>query len=188
MLYAIKPIDSTKKSLKELMNQMNEETLEYLIRNARKQSTIVLFPKMKLSSVYNLKTILEDLGVTSVFSKVDANLDQISNQVATVPSATADDDRLIFTRIGSDVSDDNCREVFDLRSVSQINCTASETVNGRRILVIYKKIGDKVGRRIVKRYVNNKDRIKRQNTIQSDNPGLYVDEVIHKVDISFTGS
>lgn len=195
-LYVIKPLDSTKKNLKQLLNYMTADIFKSLINNAKRQSTIVLFPKMKLSSTHHLRSILETMGVISIFSHTEANLALLSaSPIAFAPNKNTytnmEDQKFIFSRFGEDHPNKrNCEQVFQLRNSITANCTVSDTINGEHIKVVYRRIGNQIGRKIIKREVSrNKSihRSRRQMMSNLWNPGLYVDEVLHKVDMDITG-
>lgn len=178
------------------MNDLTADTLNTLIANAKRQSTIVLFPKMKLTSTYNLKDVLQKMGVLSVFSNSEANLALISSY--SYPPTTSkntyqdrndNEQRLIFSRFGNDIKNSvNCTEIFQSENPKIEDCSSMEIVNGQKVHVIYKRIGNQIGRKIIKRNIMNRhQRMRRQMEMNLSNPGLFVDEIVHKVDIDITG-
>lgn len=197
-MYALKPLNSEKKDLYQIINDMSPEILETLIKNAKPESSIVTFPKMKLTSNNYLRSALEDMGTKTLFSRVHSNLALLSpiNLVAPLPQnidrVETDNDRsgeqLIFTRFGGDSSSSmntTCDQVFKTDSPNAM-CTTKEIVNGKIVNVTYKKIGEKIGRKVQKRSVRMNRH--RRDTMEALNPGLFVDEVIHKVDMDITGT
>lgn len=198
ILYVIKPLDATRKDITQIIQDLTADSLDNLIKSARVQKTIVTFPKMKLTSSYNLKDVLEEMGIQSVFSTNEANLALLSpvqglNAAYTKPKEAEvksdSDDLFIFTRIGEEEppKSQSCAHLFEAKKASGLNCTAVETINNKNVTVMYKQIGDKVGRRIIVKRSTRMLRPRRQMAVDSWNPGLYVDEFLHKVEIDITG-
>lgn len=203
VMYVVMPFNSNKQILKDFESRITENDLEYLAGQTTFNSCQILFPKMKIESTVRLKPILRTLGVNSLFNPNDANLGLLSPGVGLVSKKVDAEvnplvsfqgnpnDVLIFSRTGETV---NCSAIFD--PASNVS-TCQDTVGDQK--VTYKKFGDKVGRRIARRSRRSKrdtidglrNLINQQSTGNDyQNPGLYAEEVIHKVymDITETGT
>lgn len=206
-MYVVVPNDSNKEKLKELELALNHNHIERLVNSVKYTGAVILFPKMRIESTLDLRKSLQLLGVKSLFDPREANLALLSpGLTSTTPKISqpsnpgldlvnknsAGNDVYIFNRNGDDL---NCTRIFIPNSTIQ---TCEEMVNGAtKQKVIYKKIGDKVGRRITKRMsprmTDNLDNIRQHFNAQVDpgrfeNPGLYADNVIHKVFMDITES
>lgn len=209
-MYVIVPNNSDKNRLMQLENSLTPADLERLANNTKYTAAVLTFPKMKIETTIDLKGILQKLGVTSLFNPSRANLALLSpgsglkstvSNVLTglgnavknpIAAATSGDDSvLIFSRLGQPV---DCTEIFNPNS-SVNTCQEVIPNTGRR--VVYKKIDGKVGRQIKRRSTSllsqTLDDIRNllnQNVelSASENPGLYADQVLHKVYMDITES
>ncbi|RZC34043.1 serpin B12 [Asbolus verrucosus] len=203
-MYVIVPNNSNKEKLKQLESQLSYTEIERLVNNVNYTGAVVLFPKMRIDSTIDLKRSLQMLGVKTLFNPSEANLALLSpgtnDSAANNPVIgesfqnpisvnTAGNDVIIFNRNRELV---NCTQIFDPNSM--VN-TCEEVVNGtsRQQKVTYKKIGGKVGRRITPRIAETLDNIReylnqQSNAEKFENPGLYADNVIHKVYMDITES
>ncbi|KAL3267200.1 hypothetical protein HHI36_011336 [Cryptolaemus montrouzieri] len=201
-MYVVKPINSSRDKLRSLENTLREEDLRRLVANVRETSVALLFPKMLIDSTVDLKSSLQYLGVSSLFNPAEANLalispgpiDNIRDKVK-IPSPSLptnpyeDDDVLIFNRFGDSM---NCTELFNMTKNAT---TCEQVITNTTHKVIYKKIDDKIGRRIVRQAMptenldNLRESINKQPNPQSyENPGLYANKVVHKVYMHITES
>lgn len=213
-MYVVKPINSTKDKLKSLEDVLTVEHLQRLVSNVKITSTVILFPKMLIDTTLDLKSPLKHLGISTLFNPAEANLALLSpgatapinnlsgkvnlgNAVINPISPTlpknpyeGNDSVLIFNRFGETV---NCTDLFD-KSNSNVT-TCEQVVSNTTQKVIYKKIGDKIGRRVTREsnpllpenLDSLRDSINRpENPVNFENPGLFVDKVIHKVYMHIT--
>ncbi|XP_065079922.1 serine protease inhibitor 28Dc-like [Ochlerotatus camptorhynchus] len=72
-MYIILPNSSTRVKLQQLMEQLDAPTLDGLISNMTMQTASVLFPKMHLSTSFELKSALQSLGTKSMFNRGQSN-------------------------------------------------------------------------------------------------------------------
>lgn len=206
-MYVIVPSNSNKSRLMQLENSLTPADLERLVNTTKYTAAVVTFPKMKIETTIDLKGVLQKLGVTSLFNPSQANLallspgsglkSTVSNIFSSLgnaiknPIAAGDQGILIFSRFGQPV---DCTEIFNPNS--NVN-TCQDVIpdSGRR--VVYKKIDGKVGRQIKRRSTSlvsqTLDGIR--NLLNQDpqlsateNPGLYADQVLHKVYMDITES
>nr|CAH7736634.1 unnamed protein product [Callosobruchus chinensis] len=190
-MYIIVPSDSNAARLKEFESSLTQENVDRLADNTVSTGTVMLFPKMKIESTIDLKEVLKSLGLRSLFDPSEANLallspgeamaDAASRAALALPAEEYDRSNvLIFSRNGFPV---NCSNIFDKNSTEKM----CETTDGSK-KVLYKKFGDKVGRRVAKRDTLDMVRklVEEQSSENFQNPGLYADQVIHKVYMHIT--
>lgn len=72
-MYIILPNSSTRVKLQKLMEKLDAPTLEGLISNMTMQTASVLFPKMHLTTSFELKSALQSLGSKSMFVRGESN-------------------------------------------------------------------------------------------------------------------
>lgn len=213
-MYVVKPMNSTKEKLKSLEDVLTLEHLQRLVSNVQITSSVILFPKMLIDSTLDLKDPLKHLGISSLFNPAEANLALLSpgatapignltgtvnlgNSVINPISPTipknqyeGNDSVLIFNRFGDTV---NCTDLFDKTNNNVTTC--EQIVSNTTKKVIYKKIGDKIGRRIARKARSSasddldslRENINRpENPTNFENPGLFADRVIHKVYMHIT--
>lgn len=207
-MYVVIPNDSNSAKLKELELRLMHTEIERLINNVKYTRVIILFPKMRIDSTIDLKESLKLLGVKTLFNPVESNLALLSPGIKTqdTHSVTGEalqnplsignadtKDIIIFTRNGEPV---NCTQIFDPSSgintcETIVNSTASQDK------IRYKKFGNKLGRKIERtilpRLSEDLDSIRHYINQQNDperfeNPGLFADNVIHKVYMDITES
>lgn len=72
-MYIILPNSSTRVKLQQLMEKLDAPTLDGLISNMTMQTASVLFPKMHLTTSFELKSALQSLGTKSMFIRGQSN-------------------------------------------------------------------------------------------------------------------
>ncbi|XP_060530341.1 serine protease inhibitor 28Dc isoform X2 [Cylas formicarius] len=169
-MYVVMPFNSDRKKLKDLESKLTVWNLNRLVESTTYSDSLILFPKMKIQSTIDLRRSLQDLGIRSLFDPNEANLALLASQ-----------DFKSRTRVGNNT---------DAESVTDPNENETET---------QKTIKDRldISSRIdtAKVAYETLDRIRQLINQQStsnkyQNPGLYADQIIHKVymDITETGT
>ncbi|XP_055641865.1 serine protease inhibitor 28Dc-like isoform X2 [Toxorhynchites rutilus septentrionalis] len=67
-MYIIKPNNSNREVLQDLIARLNSVAINEMIKRMRRKTAVVLFPKMHISSTFNLKKTLQILGARSMFN------------------------------------------------------------------------------------------------------------------------
>ncbi|XP_072398328.1 uncharacterized protein [Diabrotica undecimpunctata] len=219
VFYIIMPFESSVQKLKEFEDRITEADLESLAEKAIYKKALVSFPKMTLESTLNMKSVLTKLNITNLFNPAQANLGLMSAGPANIPFKRFPheeseinpltphhdnpNDVIIFNRFGNPV---NCSSIFDnSNNITTCEDTVIDAKGEHK--VIYKKFGNKIGRRIARSMSNEKtfkksskpfsnsrdtiDNLRHLINKQSAdnnylNPGLYADKVIHKVFLQVT--
>lgn len=96
-MYIIKPLFPKRHNVSELINKLDYEKVDHLIKRMSTRKCIIRFPKMEIKSKVDLKTPLQALGAWSMFVPEVANFAVMleSNKVST---STEDE---LLTRIAS---------------------------------------------------------------------------------------
>lgn len=217
-MYIIMPNNSSRTKLKDLHRTLTADKIEYMISKMKYNSAVILFPKMHLTSSYDLRNILQNLGVTSLFSVGGSDLSLIStgseNNAQSFgverpsasfnvenysgiqfPSQSSNDqqssteDRLIFSKIGE------ARKKRDLSYKSESSFKRNSQPLGLKDFVLKKRlIKENPTKKLLRlkretesgsQCLINLDTIRNEQILNnfSQNPRIYVDSIIHKVDL-----
>lgn len=84
-MYIIQPLQSSQQALMALQGKLNSEVIEDLIGKMYRRSALVAFPKLHLTESMNMKSILQNMGLGSIFSAVQNDLSLIATRE---PAAT----------------------------------------------------------------------------------------------------
>ncbi|XP_053663280.1 uncharacterized protein LOC128712412 [Anopheles marshallii] len=79
-MYVIMPNDSNRVKLQRLIPKLNGDKLNQLIDSMSIKTSIILFPKMHISNTVDLKRVLQQLGVSSMFRAERSNLSAMLNE------------------------------------------------------------------------------------------------------------
>uniref|UniRef100_A0A1B0DJV5 Serpin domain-containing protein n=1 Tax=Phlebotomus papatasi TaxID=29031 RepID=A0A1B0DJV5_PHLPP len=135
--YIIVPDDSNAFKLRQLQKDLTPDKIDYMISKMTLNTSILLLPKMHLTSEFKLKEVLSQLGVRTLFDEHLADLSLITDQDIygkigkLVPSALTQaggnaasnhhhqyenrEDFLIFSRLRGD--DDEDHDEMDMHNV-----------------------------------------------------------------------
>lgn len=175
-MYVILPRDSSKEKIKEVQGQMTAQKIDSIIDLMTLKTCVVLFPKMHLSSSHYLKPELEKLGLKRLFS-VESDLSLITRPSARFQPTNNDLSRFSTRTKRSAVSyktpsEDNSRKPLDFKDfLVNKRITKSDGTDKKK----------KRSKRDARDFVEELENL-RFNT--DENPGLFADEVIHKVDLN----
>ncbi|XP_071871755.1 serine protease inhibitor 28Dc isoform X2 [Bombus fervidus] len=77
-MYVLLPTTPGAKALREFKNKLTVDIIENLIKNAKNETCVIGFPRMKLSTSLSLRPTLAALGLESLFDPATADLSLIS--------------------------------------------------------------------------------------------------------------
>ncbi|KAG7188358.1 hypothetical protein KM043_008013 [Ampulex compressa] len=206
-MYILMPDAKGATALRTFANQLTVTTIDHLISNMKNETCVIGFPRMKLSSTLSLSQALKTLGLTSLFTPLLADLSLLSqngqqpqpalNSVTThAPSITQSqqttDKPYIFSRLGG----------FRIRRYRRTSRSSKlNTQYDRDSYNSSQEQNPKDDRTVVVKLEENKYRFEEaprglrkrrethvglddlRNSGNLQNPGLYADEVLHKVEI-----
>ncbi|XP_055592589.1 serine protease inhibitor 28Dc-like isoform X2 [Uranotaenia lowii] len=91
-MYVLKPTNSNRKALQELIAKLNAAEIDNLINRMRMTTALILFPKMHVSNTLNLKKTLKHIGVKSIFNPSKSDFSEISgaSRIESVDNRPAD--------------------------------------------------------------------------------------------------
>lgn len=193
-MYVILPRDSNRQRLVEVQGQLTAVKIEKMIDSMTIKSAVALFPKMHLTSSHYLKNDLQEMGVNSLFNEQSSDLslivdcpqgskvischnrNDLSSRV-TFPASTSESNR--FSR--------NKRGVVSYKTPSE-DKDRQHPLNFKDFLLkkrlLKSNVGDKkkTFRRSKRDTLEDLEAMRLLPTL--NNPGLFADEVIHKVDLN----
>ncbi|KAK9753310.1 Serpin (serine protease inhibitor) [Popillia japonica] len=199
-MYVIIPQDSNVNRLKSFEASLTSADILRLVKSTVYTQSVAVFPKMKVEATSDLREALQSLGIKSLFNPYEANLALLSSghnqeqayRPVTNPtphvsreSVGRDNDILIFSRFGTPI---NCTQIFNPNS----NISECEEIDSNtQKQVTYKKFGDKLGRRVTRNAQDSLDDLRLSlnrdpHNKNAENPGIYADQVLHKVYIDIT--
>uniref|UniRef100_A0A2C9GVF5 Serpin domain-containing protein n=1 Tax=Anopheles epiroticus TaxID=199890 RepID=A0A2C9GVF5_9DIPT len=81
-MYVIMPNDSNRAKLQRLIPKLTSENLKQMIDRMTIKTSIILFPKMHIGNTIDLRRVLHQLGVSSLFKPERSNLSAMLNEPA----------------------------------------------------------------------------------------------------------
>lgn len=177
-MYVFMPDDSTRDKVRALQANVDGQALNDVIGKMIVKTANVQLPKMHLQNSFNLKQVLEQLGASTIFSQENSNL----YRVLTKPS-----------RFGPE--GDNVEDVLDLLDDTRENAEKELRFRYGDECIITEKDVD--NQKTCLEYENcryggddcvccaqlSKGRKRRQTSDDKNQRPLYVNEVVHKVDV-----
>ncbi|XP_062551486.1 serine protease inhibitor 28Dc-like [Armigeres subalbatus] len=89
-MYVILPNNSSRSKVQQLLQKLDAATLDDLISNMKMTTASVLFPKMHLTSSFDLKAALQKLGMESLFDRERSNFSLLNpSHPETSPTVSA---------------------------------------------------------------------------------------------------
>nr|CAD7258877.1 unnamed protein product [Timema shepardi] len=180
IMYLVLPRDTGLDALRALKKRLSVDDIEELISSTKELPVIVSIPRMHLESTINLKDALEALGVHALFDPSKSDLGGIS------PGYARNDTFSLSMRIFEDdntttTTKTTAKTTAKVTKVDFLNTTATGST-------------PQASKNRTKRYTNTGYRpaevtmtMEEKPAIETSvNPGLYADDVIHKVEIEVT--
>lgn len=170
-MYVIMPFESSKEKLQQFQFKLTEKDLDKLVSKTEKTDATIAFPKMLIEGTYDLKDPLEALGVRSLFNPRQANLALISpgeSGDSLAPSTLAENQiKTSPNRNRSRTFPVDDKILFSSRTTSDANPVLES--------------------RFTQTLDNIRDLLNQQSPDNNyQNPGLYADQVVHKVYMNIT--
>ncbi|XP_058795977.1 leukocyte elastase inhibitor [Phymastichus coffea] len=210
-MYALLPTEEGTQGVKNLKSKLSPEAIQDLIGNMKNTSCIVTYPKMKLSSTLKLQRALEILGLKSLFDPRTADLSVLSpgrggestpSKLTTTPPTNAADPSPRsrfqggFKQPVQNLYGDSF--YFPSRIDARNLYRYEDRVGGYKVeqwsngYRFEKSRGKRQTRPIDRQFIDFLDHQnlptfgvdELRNTAGISNPGLYADDVIHKVEMT----
>lgn len=185
-MYVIMPKTSNPDSLRKLQEKLTAEKFEAMVNQMSLKTAVILFPKMHLTSGLHLKTELKELGAKSLFDFRKSDLSVLAaDEQGEEPSGPT------FSGASRDVASRNHkRETRDVKykvesEYDQANPLSMKDFVLKKRIVKKNQQGKKLKRskrQSSSEYTKNLEDIRGRQNLK--NPGLFAEEVIHKVDLT----
>lgn len=164
-MYVFLPNKSSKSKLKAAQKCLTAEKVEQIIANLRDTVCVVLFPRLHLSSSFNLKSKLQELGLNTLFENGQSDFSLMADAGSTNKKVNN--------------NNRNFRTNQNLRNQNGTELTRPWADN----------FNDLYSREIKFRSDFQDNSLKRIDELRNNgknlrNPGLFADEVVHKVDLT----
>jgi serine protease inhibitor len=179
-MYLVLPNEPGYRALKRLRYRLTVNHLQGLADCTTERTVIITLPRMKLESTIYLKEALKVLGIQTLFDPFQADLSQISDHRNV-------DSFIISDHLGDkNISQEQSTDVEDITSITHQypeNTTVNMNMSTDETPKKSENPTDSEKQKAIKhtqfRFSNNDPNI-------SNNPGLYADNVIHKVTVDVT--
>lgn len=204
-MYIIMPNDSNRQKLIELQSKLTSNALEDMISRMSVKTSVILMPKLHLDTQVNLRSTLMKMGIHDLFDIQKSDLSLISGMdlpsapqqgAANIDAKTVRNnvaqqhqDYLIFSRVGEEGEGDE-HKMRRKRHVTYKTESDKSTLTLKDLVI---------NKRITKSFPGKKTRKTREisDTSSADlknfddlrnsgnlkNPGLFADDVLHRVNI-----
>lgn len=195
-MYVIMPRDSNRQRLMEVQGQLTAVKIEKMIDSMTIKSAVALFPKMHLTSSHYLKNDLQEMGVNSLFNEQASDLSLLvdcppGSNILSCHNRVDRSSQLTYpmdesTRFSNNHGSRNKRGVS--YKTPNEDKDMQHPLNFKDFLLkkrlLKKSVGDKkkANRRSKRGTLEDLEALRYQPTQR--NPGLFADEVIHKVDLN----
>lgn len=194
-MYVLMPKTSNPASLKKLQQKLTTERFESMVNKMSLKTAVILFPKMHLTSGLHLKTELKDLGVESLFNE-EGDLAVMAGNLPDEKPLIFDKDynvsrpltskggrslqkRDVTYKVESEYKLDNPLRMKDFvlkKRISKKNSLGKKLKRSKRAKSSQKPLSEYT------KYTVEVEKIRKHSKLE--NPGLFADEVIHKVDLT----
>lgn len=178
-MYVFLPDESNRAKVRALQNKIDADEMNKIIRNMDVKTASIQFPKMHVQNSFNLKQVLEQLGGSSIFDREKSDLYRVLTNLTRLGGGEEPDidDALDFledTRANAELELKNSFGqdcvVIEKEVESAQKCPSSDCRYGGGQCVCCAQF--------------TKGRKRRQAQYNADKKSpLYVNEVMHKVDV-----
>lgn len=211
-MFIILPNNSNRQRLREFQANMTADKIDDMISKMEYKISVISIPKMHMVNTLNLKNVFNDMGLRALFRQDESDLSLISTGVeqqfvSGEPAATLPpypgyqrdaEEQFVFSRFGAAQSlNRTARSAVTYKASSGFRQSREplrlkDLVLGKRITKSYprKKTVSRGRRQVSTAFDENAailslqdlDRLRSSNGLP--NPGLFADEMIHKVDLT----
>lgn len=197
-MYIVMPNDSTREKLIALQSKLTSGVMEDMISRMSVKTSVILMPKLHLDTQFNLRQTLMQLGIHDLFDAYKSDLSLVAGteevvQPQPIAQPTKDGrsrfapsqqhrDYLVFSRVAEDEHSERQKRHVSYKTESdKSTLTLKDLVINKRITKSFpgkksRKTRDTVGSADLKSF----DRLR---TATLRNPGLFADDVLHRVNI-----
>ncbi|KAL9923917.1 serpin 28Dc isoform 1-T1 [Glossina fuscipes fuscipes] len=193
-MYVIQPNNSTRQKLREMQYFLDAEKIDNMIDKMVRKTTAMVFPKMHFTQDFNMKSLLQRLGVKDIFNSATSDLSLIGDIAQYSHNAPSTNNlHTIQSRrptVGISLEQEHLDRynepalVFSSRNGEFDEAFTNSETNTKETTIL-----SRIQRQA--NYLNpdfNADALvnleEQRNSAQNYRSDLFVDEIIHKVDLS----
>nr|XP_029718112.1 serine protease inhibitor 28Dc-like [Aedes albopictus] len=173
-MYVFLPDDSNRAKVRELLGQLNADTLNNIIGNMKVEKASIQFPKMHIQNSFNLKQVFGQLGASSFFDRERSDLYRMLSSGSSGDDLDVDD-ALDFLEDTQNNAELELKNAFGCL-ITEIDAESTECLSrvdcrygGGVCLCCVFRVNGRY-RRQIRRWDNKKH-------------PLYLNELMHKVDV-----
>uniref|UniRef100_A0A182TH12 Serpin domain-containing protein n=1 Tax=Anopheles melas TaxID=34690 RepID=A0A182TH12_9DIPT len=178
-MYIFMPINSTRELVQSMQSKITANRVNDIVTKMKMKSVTVMFPKMHISNSISLKNVLQQLGVYTLFERKEADLNRL------LASNTTD-------RFGGDPLDllevlqDTKENAIFLLQQRIPDCIIEERIGIERgnCLKDHCAFGGKTCVCCIEQDDSFRRRRRRDAFTPSKNDPIFVNEMLHKVDLT----
>uniref|UniRef100_A0A2C9GVF4 Serpin domain-containing protein n=1 Tax=Anopheles epiroticus TaxID=199890 RepID=A0A2C9GVF4_9DIPT len=182
-MYIFMPVNSTRALVQSLQSKITAERVNDIITKMKMKSVTLLFPKMHISNSISLKSVLQQLGVYTLFERQDADL----YRLLTGLNRAGGEETLDILDVLQDTKENAIRQlqlqnpdcvIVERNGIERGDCLKEHCAYGGQTCVCCVEQDDDFRRR----------RRRRRNSfggmMQAKNESIFVNEMLHKVDLT----
>uniref|UniRef100_A0A182YFW0 Serpin domain-containing protein n=1 Tax=Anopheles stephensi TaxID=30069 RepID=A0A182YFW0_ANOST len=180
-MYIFMPMNSTRELVQSLQTKISAEKVNEIVTKMKMKSVTLLFPKMHISNSISLKSVLQQLGVYTLFERNDADL----YRLLTGLNRHGAEETLDILDVLQDTKENAIRQlqqqnpeciIVERNGIERGDCLKEHCAYGGQVCVCCVEQDDDFRRR------------RRRNTFggmtASKNESIFVNEMLHKVDLT----
>uniref|UniRef100_A0A182VTY2 Serpin domain-containing protein n=1 Tax=Anopheles minimus TaxID=112268 RepID=A0A182VTY2_9DIPT len=180
-MYIFMPTNSTRELVQSMLSKISAKQINDIVTKMKMKSVTVLFPKMHISNSLSLKTVLQQLGVTTLFQKQEADLYRLLNGL----QRTGGEETLDILDALQDTKENAVRQlqnqnpdciIVERQGIERGDCLKEHCAYGGQVCVCCVEQDDDFRRRRRRRQT--------ELSMMSKNETIFVSEMLHKVDLT----
>lgn len=176
-MYIILPRNSNRQKLQQIQSQLTPDIIEDMIQRMEIKTAIILFPKLHLTSSTDLVQILSTLGMHTLFDPHASDLGLLSNGIDTAPSLFATSRKRRSTSYKVEATNKRASEPLNLKDFILSKRITKSNPDKKKL-----RARRETEESYTDQALRSLDYLRQ--TLESPNPGLYVGQVLHKVDLT----
>uniref|UniRef100_A0A182K2R9 Serpin domain-containing protein n=1 Tax=Anopheles christyi TaxID=43041 RepID=A0A182K2R9_9DIPT len=179
-MYIFMPMNSTRELVQSLQSKISAERINDIVTKMKMKSVTLLFPKMHISNSISLKNVLQQLGVYTLFERQDADL----YRLLTGLNRAGGEETLDLLDVLQDTKENAIRQlqqqyaecaIVERNGIERGDCLKEHCAWGGQMCVCCVEQADFRRRR-------RRDTV--SGMMASKNESIFVNEMLHKVDLT----
>ncbi|XP_053663279.1 serine protease inhibitor 28Dc-like [Anopheles marshallii] len=179
-MYIFLPMNSTRELVQSMQSKITAERVNDIVKKMKMKSVTLLFPKMHITNSVSLKSVLQQLGVYTLFDRKDADLYRLLTSL----NRYSGDEPLDILDVLQDTKENAIRQlqqqhegclVVEHNGIERGECLKKNCAYGGQTCVCCAE-GDDFRRR--------RRRQTGTGMMPTKNESIFVNEMLHKVDLT----